>query len=431
MTILPSRAGLMALPLLAAMASAASVSFYPLSPPSDATLGTRDATFSAQGCLHEPPRSQDRALKAKSTSSDDMTTATCADFCSGYKYFGTEYGRECYCGYVITTSSDTVDASACSMPCAGDDSQTCGAGDLLNLYLNTAYVEPSVAIVLGATPLGCAIDNAGNRVLPALQDARDNMTPALCASICGDYAYFGVEYGRECYCGKTAPINFVTAGDNQCNMPCSGDASALCGGPDRLHVYKSTTSAMIPATVSDYHFLHCGVDNVSQRVLGGASTHGQDMTVEKCAAFCAGSTFFGLEYARECFCGDTYATRMPRADEECYMKCTGNPSQLCGAGDRIAIYDKTPVVAPPAPVICRRKGWCTGLTGAVTVGTIATEDACRAAVANVAAVRNFVAYYYTDAKVCWGFTYSIFGAQCRFQDDPTFNGWHGDLVCPS
>lgn len=121
------------------------------------------------------------------------------------------------------------------------------------------------------------------------------------------------------------------------------------------------TPALCASICCDYHFLHYGVDNVSWSVLGGASTHGQDMTVEKCAAFCAGWTYFGLEYAHECFCGDTYTSRTPKADEECYMKCTGNPSQLCGAGDRIA----------------------------------------------------------------------IFGAQCKFLDVPAFNGWQGDLVCPS
>jgi hypothetical protein len=62
MTILPFRAGLVALPLLALLASSSSVFSYSLSPLSDASLETRDASFLAQGCLHEPPRSQEHLL---------------------------------------------------------------------------------------------------------------------------------------------------------------------------------------------------------------------------------------------------------------------------------------------------------------------------------------------------------------------------------
>jgi len=36
-----------------------------------------------------------RALGAKGTSSPTMTIETCEAFCSGYDYFGTEYGQEC------------------------------------------------------------------------------------------------------------------------------------------------------------------------------------------------------------------------------------------------------------------------------------------------------------------------------------------------
>lgn len=45
------------------------------------------------GCQTEATNA--RALASTSTSSSSMTNEACATFCSGYSYFGTEYGQEC------------------------------------------------------------------------------------------------------------------------------------------------------------------------------------------------------------------------------------------------------------------------------------------------------------------------------------------------
>lgn len=251
------RTGIMALPMLATLVPATAVAVYPIRlppPPSaDAVYARVAPEFTAQGCFQEPPRDQGRALGAKSTSSDTMTIDSCASFCSGFKYFGTEYGRECWCGNAIAPNSEPADG-ACTMPCAGDSSQVCGAGDHLSIYLDSTYSAASVATVQGATYSGCVIDNAGDRVFKSHQASSDNMTPQTCSTICGGYAYFGIEFGRECYCGDNAPTTAQYAADDQCDMTCAGDSTALCGAGDRLSVYSTTGSAKNPETVGDYEF---------------------------------------------------------------------------------------------------------------------------------------------------------------------------------
>lgn len=49
-------------------------------------------SYSLLGCYSEA--SSGRALSERSTSQSDMTVETCATYCSGYKYFGVEYGAE-------------------------------------------------------------------------------------------------------------------------------------------------------------------------------------------------------------------------------------------------------------------------------------------------------------------------------------------------
>ncbi len=50
------------------------------------------ARYTSQGCYNEPVGM--RALNLAATASVNMTVQLCARFCSGYTYFGTEYGEE-------------------------------------------------------------------------------------------------------------------------------------------------------------------------------------------------------------------------------------------------------------------------------------------------------------------------------------------------
>ena len=64
-----------------------------------------------------------------------MTNEICAHFClfRGYLFFGTEYGGECYCGTALPTSA-TAPETDCSMPCDGNSTEICGAGNRLSVY---------------------------------------------------------------------------------------------------------------------------------------------------------------------------------------------------------------------------------------------------------------------------------------------------------
>lgn len=88
----------------------------------------------------------------------------------------------------------------------------------------------------------------------------------------------------------------------------------------------------------------CYTDNdVTKRTLVGAATTGASMTVELCASFCKGFTYFGLEYADECYCSNTVAsTGLPATDERCSMACAGNSAELCGGSYGLNLYSLLP-----------------------------------------------------------------------------------------
>ena len=104
-----------------------------------------------------------RTLNAASyTSSDSMTVQSCLAFCAGkgFRLAGVEWNSECctfsstsisfvaYCRAVCDQAVQSPGAptalSECNYPCSGDASQTCGAGNRINLYAHGESPAPAV-----------------------------------------------------------------------------------------------------------------------------------------------------------------------------------------------------------------------------------------------------------------------------------------------
>ena len=165
---------------------------------------------------------------------------------------------------------------------------------------------------------------------------------ASCAQFCTGYPYFGVEYSNECYCSWVLPIAIETKSDAECNMPCAGASGQACGGPNRVTIFKSNANIAIPVnpTITDYGYKGCYTDHISDRVLTTSIDSYDGMTVERCASACTGSHYFGTQYGRECYCGDSFVGDTKIVDQqECSTKCAGNGEEFCGAWSRLSLYE--------------------------------------------------------------------------------------------
>ena len=72
------------------------------------------------------------------------------------------------------------------------------------------------------------------------------MTIKKCKKLCSDFAYAGVQFSDECYCGNIAPT--ITA--ENCNMACRGNKEQICGGGWAMNVYSTT-----PCKYTFYEFM--------------------------------------------------------------------------------------------------------------------------------------------------------------------------------
>ncbi|KAF8443424.1 carbohydrate-binding WSC, partial [Terfezia claveryi] len=66
-----------------------------------------------------------------------ITNAGCINYCQGkgFKYAGTEYGGQCYCGNDISLGKP-MPAADCNMVCEGNPKEVCGGPKRLTLWEN-------------------------------------------------------------------------------------------------------------------------------------------------------------------------------------------------------------------------------------------------------------------------------------------------------
>ncbi|KAL2197417.1 hypothetical protein P885DRAFT_77108 [Corynascus similis CBS 632.67] len=332
-----------------------------------------------------------RALSGATFAYDEMTLESCMTNCTGFDYWATEYGRECYCGNNLHPSSSEAPVEECNMVCGGDPTEFCGAGNRLELYSTTATrttsATPSPTGTLAVKPtvgdytfVGCQTEATASRALTGKEVyADDAMTLEKCATYCTGFTYFGTEYSRECYCGNSLNAGSVSAPVTECNMVCGGDPFEYCGAGDRLELYRlssesstadpsseagttsTTTSPSTPTatlsrtpTVLPFTHVGCWTEGAGVRALAAKTYASADsMTLENCAAFCTGFKYFGTEYAAECYCGNTLAATSSDAPlADCSMPCSGNPAQYCGGPNRLELYEDTsatPAAQPSQP----------------------------------------------------------------------------------
>ncbi|KAM7215505.1 WSC domain containing protein [Rhypophila decipiens] len=168
------------------------------------------------------------------------------------------------------------------------------------------------------------------------------MTPEFCADFCAVWPYFGVEYGRECFCGM-APTTGSVADPQECNIECAGDPSILCGGSKRLSVYHddSKPGPQAPEEVGDSVRVGCFTEN-TPRVLDSQTSERTDtMSLEACSSFCTGFTYWGVEDGQECFCANAITEGSTQTSLDQFNKqCKGAPTELCGGAARMMVYQR-------------------------------------------------------------------------------------------
>lgn len=339
------------------------------------------------GCYSEGTNGRALTAKNVATPTDGGSVEYCMSQCQGFTYFGVEYSNECYCGNTIGAGSAlvagaTVDATGCNMVCGGNSSEYCGGANRLNMYqVNSTAPTPSQSSTPTASPTGpvivktigsylyqdCYSEGTNGRALTGKTVTGNTITEEVCIAACAGFTYAGVEYGQECYCGNSLGAGSAPVTDGRCSMTCAANSTEICGGPNGLTLYMSNATAaasistmttaggaaptptgpVVVQSAGTFSSIGCYNELNGGRAIQLATVANDSMTVEICAGFCNGYQYMGVEYGRECYCGNVIATGSAPATDNCNMQCAGNSLEICGGPNRLNMYNKTATVAAP------------------------------------------------------------------------------------
>lgn len=218
---------------------------------------------------------------------------------------------------------------------------------------------------------GCAIDNLNSRTFP-IRFADNTMTIEKCIDLCVSegQTYAGLEYSNECYCGTS--IAPARKGNHKCMMPCVGNENQICGGAQRLSVYKkgaidqnvssnskvpTTTSVKLttpsvstttlastkPSNSANWVPKGCWLDPLNPRALPTKAHLSGKTTNANCIKYCQskGFKYAGTEYGAECFCGNDISSSTKKPNSDCDMACAGNANEKCGGPGRLTLWQNT------------------------------------------------------------------------------------------
>ncbi|KAI9338198.1 WSC domain-containing protein [Obelidium mucronatum] len=311
------------------------------------------ATYQYVGCFTD---STARILPNLFRDEQNMTVDSCASYASGasLSYFGVEYGSQCIAGNSLVPSSVS---SGCTYVCKGNALQICGGYYATSVYHTSSSTTTTTTTspFPGAVYVGCFADTQP-RVLSGSVYTSDYMTLESCAYEARRYAYFGVEYGSQCFMGNSITSSNPSFG---CNMRCGGNSEQVCGGVWAVNVYRfgtptTTTSTTTTITVlTSTTYLGCFADRSEPRILSYQIYQNDAMTKELCAAEAlqGGYEYFGLEYGVQCQMGHGISSSVRSTG--CNLACGGNSDQICGGVWAINVYkfgggatETIPYVAP-------------------------------------------------------------------------------------
>jgi hypothetical protein len=325
-----------------------------------------------------------------------MTVEMCQSFCSSptvYQYFGVEYAGECYCGNSLQAGSIGAPTTDCSMICDGSPYEFCGAGNRLDVYqlggsnpsstssssTSTTSVITTATTVTTATSVvsssstttstaatgipsgwkydGCYIDGVNGRILRYGPPDSQTNTVESCVNYCAGagYSIAGMEFSTQCFCDNAVYNGGVLASNQaDCNMACAGNSAETCGAGNRLSVYNigNLTIYQPPKAqttgIGNWTYRGCYTDNVNNnRALFWQIILTNNNTAPNCLGLCQeyGYMSAGMEYGDECYCGDKSALVASGStiepDTQCTVPCSGDPTSICGDGNRLTYYEYT------------------------------------------------------------------------------------------
>ena len=299
--------------------------------------------------------SNDRALNNGVFIIPSDTTENTLDLCRNYcvsrgsTYFGLQYSDQCFCGDETFDRHGKAAELDCSAECKGPAQwYKCGAGWRNSVYridnFESCQSQKPALNIHESNYLGCFEERYYDRALPGdggILNSEDKISECSARCQLDGYSNFGISSNR-CWCGS----DYAKYGRSFRSSCRSCDAEGPCGN----HGFNDVFEILYPGVAAtprlpdvSHHYVGCFQDKPVRALPRRAGNIPADIDDE--VAWCRDecrqieSLFFGIQFGRECYCGETYNLYSDRkVPHYCDTPCVNDNSRTCGGGMHSDVY---------------------------------------------------------------------------------------------
>ncbi|KAJ8066890.1 hypothetical protein OCU04_004276 [Sclerotinia nivalis] len=276
-------------------------------------LSNGSAEYLYLGCYYDGGGRQLQQQYNNATNENGWCLTNC--FNLGYKFAGTEYHTECWCGNNAPIAAKYSDPSLnkCTFSCPGDKTQACGGdGTFVSVYYDRTKYVPGPDSIPGLSSPSSSSSSTSSSTSTTTSSSSSSL-PA-----------------------SSSPQNSTTTS--------TVTATSATTSTSTTSVIPTSTGPVIVQTIGSYSFVGCYTEATTGRALSGKSYANDSMTIESCYAFCSAFAWFGIEYRRECmnfwgivlwdeadsfigYCGNVVnaGSVVSTSGNTCSLVCMGNP----------------------------------------------------------------------------------------------------------
>lgn len=284
--------------------------------------------------------------------SNIMSSDICKKQCKyrGYSIAAIDGGKTCRCGNKAPVA--LVGLTGCTTPCVGTTTnETCGSSSAASTYSTDALTTNAINENLAGPGgyVGCTTDGTKSRALTnnfRWNPPNNSNSKRTCLAGCAQlgYAMATMSNGGECTCGSLPDWSngVIYTIDTDCNRPCPGNSTEMCGGGGRNSVWSIAGSGIAAASSKAVGYKGCYLSGNFTQSPGYTTGRDTSMTAQLCQRTCRNKGFStaGLLYGNTCFCGNTPNMGSVYPLAGCYSTCEGDPTQACGGGGTLlSVYD--------------------------------------------------------------------------------------------